>query len=127
MRPAELEAPLCACRTPCCPKERVWSSQHEAITVFPEDLVAESVRELHVMLGSDERISRVRLAGFYLNQCVLTRRLGYFALADLCLDTAIVADVTWASTTDSARDATIRESLKGCGVRFVAADEAFET
>jgi nicotinamidase-related amidase len=123
-RPAELDGPPCACRTLCRPKERVWSSQHKSIAIFPEDLVAESVHELHIMLGGDTRFSRVLLAGFHLDQCVLTRRLGYFAFVDICPDTAILADASWSFTGDAAREAAIRQSLVDCGIRLTASGGA---
>ncbi len=123
-RPAELDGPPCACRTLGHPKERVWSSQHKSIAVFPEDLVAESVHGLHIMLGRGARFSRVLLSGFHLDQCLLTRHLGYFAFTDICPDTAILADAAWSYTADAAREAAIRESLTACGIRLVPSGAA---
>jgi hypothetical protein len=79
------------------------------------------------MLGRGARFSRVLLSGFHLDQCLLTRHLGYFAFTDICPDTAILADAAWSYTADAAREASIRESLTASGIRLVPSGAALTT
>lgn len=125
-RPPELDGPPCACMSRCRPKERIWSRQHAAISILPEDIVAQSVDELRCgVLGPRTRLETVLLSGFHLDQCVLTRRLGYFSLSAICSDTAVIEDAVWSYTDDAERAAAIHRALKEVGIRFRSSTACF--
>lgn len=110
----------------CRPKERIWSRQHAAISILPEDIVAQSVDELRCgVLGPRTRLETVLLSGFHLDQCVLTRRLGYFSLSAICSDTAVIEDAVWSYTDDAERAAAIHRALKEVGIRFRSSTACF--
>lgn len=91
----------CGPDEPCKEKTKVWTRQHPALEIMPEDLIGDANHGGELLnLCAERKIDTLLYAGVASNMCVLNRSMGLRNMKDHGLRVMVIADLVEAITSN---------------------------